>query len=301
MRLSIVSLGAALLLTASVVQEPAQAQIFGPAISGLTGDCTASGNGVVPITCTKTNGIAFATSATTDTTNAGNITSGTFSNARLATGAAAANLGYTPLNPSLNLSDLSSIPTALNNLGIGPLGRQAGATGAAAIISALGYTPANAGLLGPLATQAGATSSAAIIAGLGYAPVNPSALGTMAFQNASAVAITGGSAAGVTVAATALSTSSHIVFTSASTPTISGCGLGATIAGNDSRWTLTTGTSLGTCVVTFATPFAAAPVCVAVSNNITSLAIVSATTATTVSLGITSILSTAVIRGICAG
>ena len=50
-----------------------QAQTAG-LVSPMSGDCTTSSTGVV--TCTKTNGVSLANSATTDTTNAGNITSG---------------------------------------------------------------------------------------------------------------------------------------------------------------------------------------------------------------------------------
>lgn len=50
----------------------------------LSQDCTLSAAGA--ITCTKTNNVSFATSATTDTTSATNITSGTLASARMTVG-----------------------------------------------------------------------------------------------------------------------------------------------------------------------------------------------------------------------
>jgi len=62
--------------------------IIGPISTTLTGDVTGSGSGSIATTVTKTNGVLFALSATTDTTNAANILSGIVSTARLGTGTA---------------------------------------------------------------------------------------------------------------------------------------------------------------------------------------------------------------------
>jgi hypothetical protein len=56
--------------------------VQGAQMPALTGDCTTPAGSVI-VNCGKTNGVAFAASATADTTNAGNISSGTISAARL--------------------------------------------------------------------------------------------------------------------------------------------------------------------------------------------------------------------------
>jgi|GEM_PF-6842706 len=72
----------------------------------LAGDCTFASP---TITCGKTGGVAFAPSATVDTTDAGNITAGSLAAARLAAGAAVANLGFTPLAPTGDASATTAL------------------------------------------------------------------------------------------------------------------------------------------------------------------------------------------------
>jgi hypothetical protein len=76
---------------------------FGPTLAAIfgsfAGDCTASANGTM--TCTKTNGVSYAPSATTDTTNAANIASGTLASARMPRPAATVGSGGSQL-PTCN-------------------------------------------------------------------------------------------------------------------------------------------------------------------------------------------------------
>lgn len=178
---------AVLVVATIAISTQSMGQLNNPGITSLVGDCSASGSGSVPITCTKSSGVSFAQSATVDATNANNISAGTLANGRLATGAAVANLGFTPLSPANNLSDLATPVTARTNLGLGSAATQASSAFDAAGTAATAQSASlqKTSNLSDLATPATARTN------LG--------LGTLATQSASSVAITGGSIAGASV------------------------------------------------------------------------------------------------------
>jgi hypothetical protein len=149
------------------------------------------------------------------TSIATSIASGAVTGANLATGAALTNLGYTPLNPANNLSDLSSASAARTSLGLGnsavaviPNANLLGGNGSGftSVVVGTGLN-LTGGTLSATSAGGNVTGPAGSVVGhvatygntLGTSILDGGVLGTMAAQNASAVAITGGTITGLPV------------------------------------------------------------------------------------------------------
>ena len=85
---------------------------------------------------------------------------------------------------------------------------------------------------------------------------------------------TGNVGIGTTAPTATLDVHGHIGASQAGAPTVSVCDAGTTIVGNDSRGTITIGSTGndGTCTFTFITPYANAPACIIVGTNQASIA-----------------------------
>lgn len=119
----------------------------------MSGDCISSS---MVVTCTKTNGNAFATSATTDATNATNITSGTLPAARLPLPTASTLGGIQSLNSTTHL-----YVTGLSTGGVLSTGQPVCAdlsNGGTACTASTGTSGANLGFLNGNNTYSGTSN-----------------------------------------------------------------------------------------------------------------------------------------------
>jgi len=117
------------------------------------GDCSLAATGAV--TCTKTNGAAFAASATTNTTNASNITSGTLPHAQLP-GLVSGDIPNNAANTSGTAAGLSGTPALPN----GTTATTQSAGDNSGKLATTAYV--DAGRTAPLATSFWSTGSASV-------------------------------------------------------------------------------------------------------------------------------------------
>jgi hypothetical protein len=91
----------------------------------------------------------------------------------------------------------------------------------------------------------------------------------------------------VTGSATGLTIKNHVI-TRGSAPALSGnCGMGATLAGNDTAGRITIGDPTMTCTITFASPWSSTPACVISRETSTTLRPIAAATTTTLTINST--------------
>jgi hypothetical protein len=106
---------------------------------------------------------------------------------------------------------------------------------------------------------------------------------------------------GNTASAThALELDNHII-TGGAIPTVSSCGSGATVAGNDTAGMITTGASITACTLTFATVWDTAPVCMIEDNQTAQTPDISSITTSTLNIGFAGSISTKIIWYTCLG
>ena len=104
-------------------------------LSDLSSAAAARTNLGLNALATTAPGTGVAAALANAANSSGGVVTSPVGGASLASGAAAANLGFTPLNPANNLSDLSSASAAWANLGLGALATTTPGAGVAAALA----------------------------------------------------------------------------------------------------------------------------------------------------------------------